>query len=346
MARWFSENLIKSPHLRGALAIAVLCLVTVAGYYCHDFWRAVHTPILSAEQQKTLFEFQSGASVRQLVTQLQQTQLLKHPGYFVLLAWLKGQTTSLQAGEYAITPGMTPAELLTNLVAGLVVQHRFTIVEGWTIKQLRQAIAENKELTHTLSLVDDKALMRLLGAPDQHPEGQFYPDTYQFTRGMSDQALLQRAYQRMRQQLQDAWQQRNLDLPYPSPYQALIVASLVEKESAVVAERPIIAGIILARLKGRMRLQIDPTVIYGLQNDYQGKLTKSDLRRDTPYNTYVHKGLPPTPIALPSLTAIEAALHPEKTDYLYFVAKGDGSHHFSKTLQQQNHAVRKFITSK
>ena len=344
MVLWSLARLPKSPKYRYLLFLIISMIMIITGYYGYSFWRYAHQPMLADGQPATVFIFRPGTSVRQLALQLQQQPVKIYPRKFVFLAGLKGKIKSLKAGEYAIDQTTTPSQLLENLALARVVQHRFTIVEGWTFQQLRQALDQALSLKHSLQGLNDAAVMQQLGYPNQHPEGQFYPDTYQFILGMTDKAILQRAYQRMQTQLQRAWQQRSSGLDYQTPYQALIVASLVEKESALSKERQIIAGVILARLKRNMRLQIDPTVIYGLQQNYTGKLTKNDLRRDTPYNTYLHKGLPPTPIAMPGLTSIQAALQPELTSYLYFVSKGDGSHYFSETLSEQNQAIKKYLS--
>jgi UPF0755 protein len=222
------------------------------------------------------------------------------------------------------------------------VQHALTIIEGWTFKQLMAAVRRHQALTQTLAGVEEQEVMSRLGLEAMHPEGWFYPDTYHFPKGTTDAEFLRRAHQRMTTFLQTAWEKRDKDLPLDSPYQALILASIIEKETGVPSERSKIAGVFIRRLRKGMRLQTDPTVIYGMGERYDGNIRRRDLVTDTPYNTYVHKGLTPTPIAMPSGMAIEAALHPEDGTALYFVATGDGGHHFSNTLEAHNEAVRKY----
>jgi len=248
----------------------------------------------------------------------------------------------LHAGEYALPVGITPRQLLAKMAAGEVIQHHFTIVEGWTFALLREALARDAGLKQTLAGIDDASLMRTLGAPDAPPEGWFLPETYSYVKGMSDVDLLRRAHDAMRKTLDKLWAERAPNLPLDAPYQALILASIVEKETARAEERPQIAGVFLHRLKIGMRLQTDPSVIYGLGAAYDGNLHKRDLDTDTPFNTYTRAGLTPTPIALPGAAALHAALHPAATDALYFVARGDGSHEFSATLDAHNAAVAKY----
>jgi UPF0755 protein len=219
----------------------------------------------------------------------------------------------------------------------------FTIVPGWSFTQLRRQLLLNKYLKHISQTYDDKQIMTELGNSSLAPEGEFYPDTYYYTRGVPDLVILKRAYQLMQLKLNEAWETRLPGLPYKDAYDALIVASLIEKEAYLNSERPVIAGVLINRLRKNMLLQIDPTVIYGMGDRYTGKIYKENLVENTPYNTYVHKGLPPTPIAMPSQASIEAAIHPQANDYYYFVAKGDGSHQFSKTLLDHNVAVQEAV---
>lgn len=237
--------------------------------------------------------------------------------------------------------------MLNDIAQGNVVHHNITLIEGYNFKQLLKVIKNNTVLTQTLGELSDEKIMEKLGYKSEHPEGRFYPDTYHISRGMTDVELLQRAYQSMQDILQAEWDKREQNLPFKTPYEALIMASIVEKESAVAAERPLIAGLFINRLRIKMRLQTDPTVIYGIKN-YDGDIRYRDLRKDTPYNTYTRSGLPPTPIAMPGREAIHATLHPDKTKYLYFVAYGDGSgkHQFSTTLKDHNKAVDKYQRKK
>ncbi|MEO6697256.1 MAG: endolytic transglycosylase MltG, partial [Gammaproteobacteria bacterium] len=244
--------------------------------------------------------------------------------------------------EYEIKPGVTPLQFLDQLVAGQVIEYSLTVVEGWTFRQLRQEIEKHPSLTKTLINLSDSQLMEKLGWPGEHPEGRFYPDSYHFPKGATDASFYQRAYRTMQDYLDKEWVSRDPNLPLKTPYEALIMASIVERETAVPSERPTIAGVFLRRLQAGMKLQTDPTVIYGLGIHFDGNLHRRDLEKDTPYNTYTRTGLPPTPIALPSAAAIHAVLHPEQGNALYFVARGDGSHEFTDNLMQHNKAVQKY----
>jgi UPF0755 protein len=223
-----------------------------------------------------------------------------------------------------------------------VISYSFTLVEGWTFQQVLEAVREQEALQGTFENLTAEAIMERLGHPGEHPEGRFLADTYHFPRGTTDLALLQRAYGAMQEFLQQEWDRRAADLPFKTPYEALILASIVEKETAVAEERPQIAGVFIRRLRKGMKLQTDPTVIYGMGERFDGNIRRRDLSENTPYNTYVHRGLTPTPISMPGRDAIRAVLHPADGKSLYFVAKGDGSHYFSATLQEHNKAVRKY----
>lgn len=283
-----------------------------------------------------------GTSLRQLAHNLKQRDCIDKPYLLVLMAYLNGHAHSIKAGEYDLKPGMLPLDMLQLFASGKVRQHTFTIIEGWTFRQLREAIAIDPILAHTLAGVDDTALMARLGLPNMAPEGWFLPDTYLYPRGTTDFAFLQRAQRAMQKTLDKEWEQRVPDLPYQTPYQALIMASIIEKETAAPAERPQIAGVFVRRLMQGMPLQTDPTIIYGLGAAYDGDIKRRDLTTDGPYNTYLRTGLTPTPIAQPGIAALHAALHPAAGDSLYFVARGDGTHHFSATLAEHNKAVIKY----
>ena len=249
----------------------------------------------------------------------------------------------LQVGEYRLEPGMDVNALLGMLERGEVIQRSVTLVEGWSYSQFRRALARAERLQQTLPQEwTDLQVAAELGLAEDHPEGLFFPDTYLYTLGMTDRDILMRAHRRMQQELVDAWEQRADGLPINSAYEALILASIIEKETGVPRERGEIAGVFTRRLQIGMRLQTDPTVIYGMGDGYQGNIRRSDLRRPTPYNTYTIDGLPPTPIAMPGREALRAAVNPEPGKSLYFVARGDGSHVFSDTLQQHNRAVRNY----
>ncbi len=283
-----------------------------------------------------------GSSVKGIARELAAQDIITQPYYFEWFARLEKKAHRIHVGEYVITGDMTPRQLLENMVQGKVIQHPMTIVEGWSFKQLRAFLAQNEVIEHTLGDLSDSEVMAKIGAVGIHPEGRFLPDTYHFPRGTSDVEFLKRAYRLMGENLDALWQGREEGLPINTPYEALTLASIIERETAVASERPEIAGVFVRRLQKRMRLQTDPTVIYGMGDKYQGNIRRKDLRTDTPYNTYTRHGLPPTPIAMPSAAAIHAALHPLVGETLYFVARGDGSHQFSVTLRQHNNAVIKY----
>jgi UPF0755 protein len=261
---------------------------------------------------------------------------------FDLVARLDGHAKHLQAGTYAIEEGMTPIELIARIERGEVVQIELVIPEGWTFHQMKNAIAADADLTQTVAQLDDLQLLRSLGASETSPEGLFFPDTYRFARGTPDIEIYRRAYQSMARHLREAWSARSPGLPLASPYEALILASIVEKETGRAEDRPLIAAVFVNRLQKHMLLQTDPSVIYGLGSRYDGALHKADLSRDTPYNTYVREGLPPTPISLPGAAALAAATNPAATDLLYFVSRGDGTSQFSGDLDTHNRAVDKY----
>ncbi len=293
-------------------------------------------------QQPRAFQIEPGSGLFEVARELNRQGVIERPWPMVWLARWRGQAHRLQAGEYWLEPGITGEQLLVLFVSGKVRQYAFTIIEGWTFRQLMTALAQRDEIEHTLSGLDDAAIMARLGYPDEHPEGRFLPDTYHYPAGTRDVDFLRRAYRAMDKALQRLWPQRQPDLPLATPYEALILASIVEKETGLAEERRQIAGVFIRRLKKNMRLQTDPTVIYGMGEAYRGNLRRQDLRRDTPYNTYRRHGLPPTPIALPGLESLRAVLDPAPGDSLYFVAKGDGSHHFSATIEEHNQAVRRY----
>ncbi len=317
-------------------------LLAVFAYVASNLFQFVHEPV-ELDEAITI-DFKPGSSIRTLSNQLQGHDLLAHPDYFLIWGRLSGKATRLQAGEYSIRPGQSLADLVDDMVTGKVRQHALTLVEGWTFRDFLKAVSEHEALDHTLKDVAYDDIMDALGYTDQHPEGRFFPDTYFIHKGTTDVELLDRAYQQMQAHLDSLWSERDDGLPFKTPYEALIMASIVEKESAVPQERPVIAGVFINRLRKGMRLQTDPTVIYGLGESYDGDIRFRDLRTDTPYNTYTRKGLPPTPIAMPGIGALEAVVHPADTDYLYFVATGDGSgeHVFSTTLEQHEKAVDKY----
>ena len=327
-----------------AIAIASIVLL-VALYFSSKIYTEMNTPLVIEEHETIIFT--RGSSVRSLANQLIERGYLQNRNYFLIWGKLMRQETRLQAGEYIITHGLTLAELLDNMVAGNIVQHGIALIEGYTFRQVLETIQSSPVVTSKLKDLSDEEIMAALGHEGEHPEGRFYPDTYYVSRGVTDKELLTRAYDEMERILQQEWQRREENLPLKTPYEALILASIVEKESAIAEERPLIAGLFTNRLRKKMRLQTDPTVIYGIEN-YDGNIRFRDLRKDTPYNTYTRHGLPPTPIALPGREAIHATLHPDKTEYLYFVAYGDGSgrHEFSTNLEDHEKAVDKYQRKK
>ncbi len=305
------------------------------------YWNWYIVPVVPGNKAVDV-EVTPGQPLRAVAAQLHAQGALPHPLDLVLLARLRGDASTIRAGEYLVQPGTNVAGLLALLKSGRVVMHPLTLVDGWTFAQVLQAVEQDPELRHTLKGLDDSVIMTRLGHPGENPEGRFFPDTYQFPKDTTDAAFLERAYRTMQDHLHAAWQARAQNLPYKTPYDALILASIIEKETAQPVERAEIAGVFVRRLEKGMKLQSDPTVIYGLGNAYNGRITYKDLRTDTPYNTYTRYGLPPTPICMPGLPSIEAALHPASGNALYFVARGDGTHQFSATLQQQDAAVRKY----
>ncbi len=289
-----------------------------------------------------VFTIDAGSSLSVVANNLARHGIITEPLIFRFFAQLKGQAHSIRTGEYLLQPGLSANALLQRFVAGKSIEYSLTIPEGWTFKMVMQALQDNAELNDTLSGKSAADIMTLLGNSDLHAEGQIFPDTYAFPRGSSDLQFLQRAHRKMQQVLQAEWDNREEGLPLKSSYEALILASIVERETGVAEERPQIAGVFIRRLKKGMKLQTDPTVIYGMGDRYKGNIRRKDLREDTPYNTYVHKGLTPTPISMPGQDAIRAVLHPARGKSLYFVAKGNGTHKFSDTLKQHNAAVRKY----
>ena len=255
---------------------------------------------------------------------------------------LSGRGRDIRAGNYEIPPGTTPLVLLDKLVRGEETLRTLTLVEGWTFRQVRTALARDEQLKHDTAELSDAALMERLGRPGVHPEGRFFPDTYTYAKGSSELAVLRRALHAMDRRLEAAWAQRAADTPLKSADEALILASIVEKETGRASDRAQIAGVFTNRLRNGMLLQTDPTVIYGLGEKFDGNLRRKDLLADTPWNTYTRAGLPPTPIAMPGKASLLAAVQPERTKALYFVARGDGSSHFSSSLDEHNRAVNRF----
>ncbi|MDO9054252.1 MAG: endolytic transglycosylase MltG [Gallionella sp.] len=288
------------------------------------------------------FTLNQGSSLSAVARQFEREGLLESPRLFVAFARLLGRAGQIKAGIYQLDQPVSRMELLAMITRGNISKSQITLIEGWNFRQLRNMLNASPNLRHdTLNLSDSEILQRI-GAPESHPEGLFFPETYHIAAGGSDIELLKVAYRLMQQRLNEAWQARSPDLPLETPYQALILASIVEKETGTASDRPMIAGVFVNRLRIRMMLQTDPTVIYGMGEKFDGNLRRRDLTSDTPYNTYTRGGLPPTPIAMPGRDALHAALHPAKTDALYFVARGDGSSKFSSNLNAHNQAVNRY----
>jgi UPF0755 protein len=327
--------------LKRLLGMLVLLASLAAGWAWMEARAFLDQP-LQIEGSELIYTVPRGASLATVASDLESRGLIKHARYLQWYGRLTGQAANLRAGEYRLTNELIPETLLALLVSGRSVSYRLTIVEGWNIRQVRAAVAGHEALEQTLEGVSDAEMMARLGRPDKHPEGLFFPDTYQFHRGTSDVEFLERAMRKMDDELAAAWAGRADDIPLETPYEALILASIIEKETGQVEERGEIAGVFTRRLRKGMKLQTDPTVIYGMGERFDGNIRRRDLREDTPYNTYVHHGLPPTPIAMPGRGALDAAVNPEPGKTLFFVARGDGYHVFSETLKQHNAAVRKY----
>lgn len=310
----------------------------------HDMQNQLNSP-LNLDTQ-TDFIIKPGTGLKTIANDLKTMGLMNQPYYLLFEARRQGKEGRIKAGEYEIIPGTTPLQLLDQFVAGKVKQHTLTLIEGWSFTQVIEAIRNHPVLEQTPDLTDGETVMTTLQKPEVSPEGQFFPDTYHFPKGTSDIQFLQRAYDKMQHVLAEEWEQRSDNLPYQSPYEALIMASLIEKETGLPEERGDIAGVFVRRMQKGMRLQTDPTVIYAMGDQYDGRLLRKDLTIDSPYNTYVYAGLPPTPIALTGSESLHAALHPKEGKTLYFVSRGDGSHHFSETLEEHNRAVAKYILGK
>lgn len=328
--------------MRWLLIFLILAAITIVATASYDAYRFLHQPV--SLDQAAVVTIPEGVGFSQALDRLGRAGLFNAPRYAQYLtayALAKGVTDRIKSGEYEIQPDATPIDVLQKLVAGNTRTYRLTIIEGWRFAQLRRALAAHQAIEHTLTGKTPAEVMAAIGAKGKMPEGWFLPDTYFFPRGTSDVAFLTRAYHAMRDLLEREWAEREDGLPLDTPYEALILASIVEKETAVPQERPRVAGVFIRRLDIGMRLQADPTVIYGIEN-FNGNIQSSDLAQKTPYNTYQRAGLPPTPIALPGAASIHAALHPADGEALYFVATGDGGHVFSETYAEHRRAVRQY----
>jgi UPF0755 protein len=335
-------------HTRQLLALVLLIVIFLSAGAWLSYLTALKIPVVG--DTPVTIEIDKGDSFQRIINKLTEQQLAINPLWFKVIAFQQKTYQKLKAGEYELPPGITMPELLILIALGKTKQHTITFPEGWRFKQLLEALQNNPHIEHTLAVNTHlprsenpyPELEKLLSNPEiriKHPEGAFFPDTYFFAKHTRDVAVLKMAYDKMQQVLAQEWQHRAADLPLQSPYEALILASIVEKETGAKTERPQIAGVFIRRLQTGMLLQTDPTVIYGMGENYHGNITHTDLSTATPYNTYQNQGLPPTPIAMPGREAIHAALHPDDGNSLYFVARDDGTHVFSATLQAHNKAV-------
>ena len=323
----------KLAHIIAAFVFAFLIVIAFV-------WLQLNSP--HNPTSTIIFEIQPGASLNQISARLDESGLLAYPGMFTLWARISGVADQLKAGEYEIANSLTPRQLLDELVSGNIKQYQLTLVEGWTTQEALNAIWSSPGIEKKIDSLSMSELANFLDLDFEHAEGLFFPDTYNYTKGTTDADILLRAHQRLLEILATVWEDRVGALPLETPYAALILASIIEKESSQQSERGDIAGVFIRRLEQRMRLQSDPTIIYGLRERFDGNLTRANIDEQTAYNTYRINGLPPTPIALPGRASIEASVNPTASDYLYFVATGDGSHYFSSTLEEHNEAVQRF----
>jgi UPF0755 protein len=323
--------------IKHLLILFLFCAVMLAGLMGFYATRPLTLPAIPFE-----FSINQGYSLKAAARQMQQSGIISNDWIFVWLARALGKSTQIKAGNYQLEEPVTRLELLDMITNGQASQSEVRIIEGYTFNQLRVILNANPVIRHDSLALSEAEIMQHLGASERLAEGLFFPDTYYFANGSSDLDVLKRAYQSMQKHLFESWQNRAPGLPLESPYQALILASIVEKETGQAKDRGMIAGVFINRLRKGILLQTDPTVIYGIGARFDGNLHKRDLQTDTPYNTYTRKGLTPTPIALPGVASLQAALHPAQTDALYFVARGDGSSIFSETLVQHNRAVFRY----
>jgi len=337
---------VQRVRFRSVLAIAsVLALLIAAG--TGWFMRKELRRPLGVPETGYVLDIPSGSTLKGVTSQLAKDEIISHPWVILAYARVAGLDAAIKAGEYEIAAGETPLGFLDKVVTGRVKLHSLTVVEGWTVRDLLRAVRKHPAIQHTLGDEGPELLVEAYSLPGGHAEGWFFPDTYHFPRGTTDIEFLGEAHRKMKAVLERAWAARAADLPLRSPYEALILGSIVEKETSLDRERPRIAGVFIRRLRNGMRLQTDPTVIYGLGEQFKGDITRRHLTQDTPYNTYTRSGLPPSPIAMPGESSLLAALHPDDSGALYFVASAerDGSHVFSSTLHEHNAAVRKYLAA-
>jgi len=333
---------LKHGRIKLFFALTMIAAVVVLGLFWQRTQDFAERPLVLDGRERVLL-VESGDGFNAVLDKLRQLGVAQGRDLeWKTLARTLKVADRLQVGEYAITSGLTPRTLLLRLARGEVIQRKFTIVEGWSFRELRAALRADAQLEHQIDRLGDAEIMAKLGRTGVHPEGRFLPETYVYSRGTGELALLDRAAKAMDDSLAEAWASRASGLPLQSPDELLILASIVEKETGRASERPLIAGVFVRRLKLGMRLQTDPTIIYGMGSAYAGNIRKSDLERDTPYNTYTRAGLPPTPIALPGKQALQAVAHPAAGDALYFVASGNGGHYFSANYAEHQAAVRKY----
>jgi UPF0755 protein len=316
------------------LMVSVLIVGAAVYYYAYDELLLPESPVT--------FELRAGSGLRAAAAQLSTAGIIGRPEPFELLARLLGESSRLKAGNYELTAPLTPLGLLQRMTRGDVTLTAVTFVEGWTFGQMRKSLQENPRIRNELITLSEQEILQKLGISTPYAEGWFFPDTYHVTDGTTDTSILRRAHQLMRKHLEQEWARRAPNLPLQSPDEALILASIVEKETGRADERGLVAAVFINRLRIGMRLQTDPTVIYGMGAAFDGNIRKRDLLTDTPYNTYTRNGLPPTPIAMPGLDALRATLNPAPSDALYFVARGDGTSKFSRTLAEHERAVTQF----
>ena len=320
------------------ISLFTLCLTLLSSAWLG--WFALRPVTLRTDSAE--FSIKAGSSLKNATRQIVDSGVELNAWQFNVLGRLLGKASTIKAGSYEVGRGITPLALLNKLTAGEVTQTELVFIEGWTFRQMRAALDADADVRHDSAALSDEEIMARLGAAGRSPEGLFFPDTYMFGKGTSDLDILRRAYKTMERKLQAAWQRRAPDLPYRSPYEALIMASVIEKETGQATDRALVSGVFVNRLRIGMMLQTDPSVIYGLGEKFDGNLRKKDLRTDTPHNTYTRPGLPPTPIAMPGEAALQAALNPAHTKALYFVARGDGTSEFSRTLAEHERAVAKY----
>ena len=326
--------------VRRLLAVLLLLLVAIAGggaYLLNE--EIAFTPSPAA------YDLRSGVNLRTVSRELAAMGVLRRPWLFELAGRMRGDASYIRAGNYEIQSPITPLKLLQKLTRGDATLVAVRINEGWSFKQIRQMLNSHAALSHETQSLSNEAIARKLGAPSAQMEGWLFPETYHVSKGASDWSVLQRAHRLMQRHLNAQWDKRAPDLPLATLYEALILASIIEKETGKAADRAMVASVFVNRLRGNMRLQTDPTVIYGMGDAYEGRIRRSDLQTDTPWNTYTRSGLPPTPIAMPGLAALQAAVNPAPSRMLYFVARGDGSSQFSRTLDEHNAAVNKYLRS-